>query len=67
MKKLIKINGIDCLNCKFKLEDSLNAIDGVEAEVDLDKEIATVTMEKNVSDDQIIKVIEKAGYTGILL
>lgn len=67
MKKIIKINGMHCLQCKMKIEDTLNAIAGVEAELDLEREIATVKMEKFVTDEQVLTAISEAGYTGIIL
>lgn len=67
MKKLIKINGLHCLECKMKVEDDLNAMSGVIAEVDLDSGIATVTYSKNVSEKQILKTISSSGYDGVIL
>jgi Cu+-exporting ATPase len=67
MKKLFKINGIDCLQCKFTLESALSEIKGVSAEIDIDKEIATIEMPTGMSDDVILDKITKTGYDGILL
>lgn len=67
MKKLIKINGLHCLECKMKVEDELNAMIGVVAEVDLDSGIATVTYTNNVSEKEILKTISSSGYDGVVL
>ena len=67
MKILIKINGLHCLECKMKVEDELNAMNGVVAEVDLDTGIATVSYSKNVSESEILKTISTSGYDGVIL
>lgn len=67
MKKLIKINGIHCLDCKIKVEDALNAMTGVNAEVDLDSGVATVTYSKTVKENDILKTISSCGYDGVIL
>lgn len=67
MKRLIKINGIHCLECKMKVEDQLNALVGVAADVDLETGIAAVTHNKTVSEKQILDAIKLAGYDGIVL
>ena len=67
MKKLIKINGLHCLECKMKVEDALNSLPGVVSDVDLDSAVATVSYSKNVSESEILKAIKSQGYDGIVL
>lgn len=67
MKKLIKINGLHCIECKLKVEDALNEMSGVHAEVDMDTSIATVTYSKYVTENSILKKISSTGFEGIVL
>lgn len=54
MKKIIEIKGMSCEHCQAKTEKALNAIDGVEAKVDLKKKRAVVNLSKDI-DDQVFK------------
>ena len=51
-----------CKHCKNRVESDLNALDGVAAKVSLRKRTAVVSMEKEISDAQMKKIIENAGY-----
>lgn len=52
-----------CDHCKNRVEKSINDIDGAAAKVNLKKKEAIVSLEKDVSDEQILAAVEKAGYT----
>jgi copper chaperone CopZ len=67
MKKLIKIYGMNCLQCAIKVNDALNAIPGVQAEIDHDKQIALVSANKSITDKQILQAIKACGYDGVIL
>lgn len=60
MKKELKIEGMMCMHCSGRVEKALNALEGVTAQVDLEKKIAYV--EGNISDEVLKKAIEDAGY-----
>ena len=60
--KTVKIEGMTCQQCKNWVENSLNALDGVAASVNLKKKTATVSMESIVSDSDIKTAVENAGY-----
>jgi copper chaperone CopZ len=62
MKKIIKIEGMSCGHCQAKVEKVLNALDGVEAKVDLKKKAATVNLLSEVSDTILRDVVTEAGY-----
>lgn len=62
MKKIIKINGMSCGHCQGKVEKALNSIEGVEAKVNLKKNIATVDLKTDVDDETLKQVIEEAGF-----
>jgi len=61
-EKTIQIKGMSCSHCSARVEKALNAIDGVEAKVDLESNSATVKLTKAVSDDALKSAIDNAGY-----
>lgn len=60
--KTVIIEGMSCEHCKHRVEQRINDIDGAAAKVHLKKKQAVVSLEKDVSDEQIRTVIEQAGY-----
>ncbi|MDE7280393.1 MAG: metal-transporting ATPase, partial [Ruminiclostridium sp.] len=62
MQKKIHVEGMSCGHCSAHVEKALNAIEGVEAKVDLEAKIAFVTVKEGVSDDVLKKAVEDAGY-----
>ncbi len=66
MKKVINVNGMSCGHCKARVEKVLGELDGVAAaEVNLDKKIAVVTLNKDVADDILINTVNDAGYEAV--
>ena len=61
MKKTISIKGMSCAHCSARVEQALNALEGVTASVELKKKRAIVS--GDVSDDVLKKAVEDAGYT----
>ena len=62
MTKTMSINGMMCTHCQAHVEKALNAIDGVEAKVNLEAKTATLTLSKDVSDDMLRGAVTEAGY-----
>lgn len=62
MKKLITIEGMHCEHCQGRAEKALNAMEGVQAKVNLKNKQATVTLNRDIPDEEFAKVIEEAGY-----
>jgi P-type Cu+ transporter len=63
MKKTMLVEGMSCGHCKAAVEKALKSLDGVEnAVVDLDKKVAEVTMNKELSKEELSKVVTDAGY-----
>ena len=62
MPKPMSINGMMCAHCQAHVEKALNAIDGVEAKVNLEAKTATLTLSKDVSDDVLRGAVTEAGY-----
>jgi len=65
MTKKIVIDGMMCAHCQGRVEQALNAVDGVQAAVDLDSKTATVTISNNVSDEKLRDAVTAVGYTVI--
>jgi len=62
MEKVMEIHGMSCGHCKKAVEKALNAISGVEAEVDLEQKTAVIKS-KIAIDDQVLKdAVTEAGY-----
>ncbi len=62
MTKTIKIEGMMCTHCTGRVNDILNAIDGVNATVSLEDKQAVVTLSKDIADEVLVKAITDAGY-----
>lgn len=63
MNKTLKVEGMSCGHCKAAVEKALKAVDGVDnAVVDLANKTAEVTLNKEVKDETLKKVVEDAGY-----
>lgn len=62
MKKIIKIEGMSCGHCQAKAEGALNAINGVEAKVDLKKKTATVNFTSDIEDSVFKNAIADVGF-----
>ena len=62
MNKTMKIEGMSCGHCSGRVEKALNAIEGVSATVDLEAKTASISLQKEVSDDVLRKAVEDAGY-----
>lgn len=57
----LKIEGMMCPHCQARVSEALNSIDGVSAEVNLEKHEAYVT--GDVEKDVLVKAVVDAGYT----
>ncbi|MFZ4726418.1 MAG: heavy-metal-associated domain-containing protein [Paludibacter sp.] len=61
-EKTLIIKGMSCGHCSARVEKVLNAIDGVEAKVDLDKNSATLKLSKEISDETLKTAVDNIGY-----
>ncbi len=61
-QKDVKISGMSCDKCVARVQNALNRIDGLSAEVELKTDTAHVKFTRLVSDDEIKKAVEAAGY-----
>lgn len=63
MKEEIKVEGMMCENCVKHVTKALEGIDGVEkANVSLENKNAIIETSKDISDDEIKKAVDEAGY-----
>ena len=63
MKKIVSIEGMCCEHCAGRVEKALSAVHNVvSCDVKLKKNIAVIRSREAVSDDEIKKVVEDAGY-----
>jgi Cu+-exporting ATPase len=63
----LSIGGMTCAACAARVEKKLNAIDGVTASVNLVTERAIITSPAAVPAQQLIDVVEQAGYRAEML
>jgi len=63
LEKTMVIKGMSCGHCSARVEKVLNAIDGVEATVDLESNSATVKLSADVSNEVLKKAVDDIGYT----
>lgn len=63
----IGVEGMSCSKCKERVENALNVMEGVWAEVSLEEKTARVRMKERISDEDLAKTITRKGYevTGI--
>lgn len=65
MKKIFKIYGLDCVSCKFKLEKLLDDIEGLNAEIDFESEIAKIEFYNLEAQEKFLKKVKEAGYQAV--
>ncbi|MGI5418293.1 heavy metal translocating P-type ATPase [Actinomadura luteofluorescens] len=62
----LAIGGMTCASCANRIERKLNKMDGVTATVNYATEKARVEFASDVSADELIATVEKAGYSAAL-
>ncbi|MBR5157380.1 MAG: heavy metal translocating P-type ATPase [Clostridia bacterium] len=67
MEKKMIIDGMACHHCSARVEQVLNAIEGVSATVILEDKCANITLTSDVSDDVLKAAVTDAGYTVVSL
>jgi len=58
----IGVEGMTCNKCRERVENALNVMDGVWAEVSLAEKTARVRMKERISDEDLTKTITRRGY-----
>lgn len=60
--KDVKIDGMTCSNCESRVQNELNKINGLKADVSYKKKVAHLSYSKEIDDEVIKRAVEKAGY-----
>lgn len=64
MEKILNVEGMSCNHCTASVKKALEGLDGVkEAEVSLEGKNAKVELDKDVADEALVKAVQDAGYT----
>ena len=62
----LKVTGMSCGHCTAQVQAALENLEGVlQAEVSLSEQTASITLEKEVSNDVLTSAVEAAGYQAI--
>lgn len=68
MKKIVSIDGMCCEHCAARVEKALSTVAGVvSADVKLKKKHAVIRSREEISEEEIKKVVEDAGYTVVAI
>jgi len=62
LEKTMKITGMHCENCVASVTRAINRIDGAAAKVSLKKGEAVVSYDREISNEELKKVVEDRGY-----
>ncbi|EWM19067.1 cation-translocating P-type ATPase [Kutzneria sp. 744] len=62
----LSIGGMTCASCANRIERKLNKVDGVTATVNYATEKAKVTYPATLAPEDLVQVVEAAGYTATL-
>lgn len=62
-KTVAAIDGMVCANCATRVENALNAMDGVWAKVDLPKKQAVIRSKAPLEEQEVRSAVRKQGYT----
>ena len=61
-EKTLQIKGMSCGHCSARVEKVLNAIDGVNAKVDLESNSAKLIITREISDEALKTAVDNIGY-----
>src|SRR5215472_1521372 len=62
----LTIGGMTCASCAARIEKKLNKVDGVTATVNFATEKARVSVPDSVTAEDLVRVVEQAGYAAVL-
>ena len=61
MQKKYKVEGMTCSGCQKKISETLNSLDGITAEINLEKNTATMSSDQEIDLTKINSELKKAG------
>ncbi len=59
----VGIEGMVCSNCVRNVENAFNSVDGLWAKVDLEHKEAKVLAKREMTRDDLVKILEGTAYT----
>lgn len=63
MKKIIRIDGMHCDNCKTAVERRIEKLDGALCAVNLAKKTAVVKLSREISDKELTDIVTSLDFT----
>lgn len=60
--KTMIVEGMTCEHCRNRVERCINDIDGAAARVNLKKKEVTVSLDREISEEELCNAVQKAGY-----
>ena len=63
----LSVQGMTCSSCVNSVEKALNKVDGVSATINFATETAHIMAPAEMNPKELIKIVEKAGYSATLL
>lgn len=61
-EKTVYITGMHCDHCKNSVENAVNKIEGAVCKVNLAKDIAVVSFDREIREEDIKSAVEEAGF-----
>lgn len=61
-KKIVHVEGMHCENCKNRIERQINRIEGASCKVDLKKNIAVISYDREIDEDRIRNVLQRLEF-----
>ncbi|MDW2798626.1 heavy metal-associated domain-containing protein [Clostridium boliviensis] len=58
----LQVDGMTCENCRKRVENAFNSLDGIYAVADFEKKQVTVHMKEKMAESDIKDIVKKAGY-----
>ena len=63
----LSVQGMTCSSCVNSVEKALNSVEGVSATINFATETAHILAPAEITAKDLIKIVEKAGYSASLL
>ena len=60
---ILTIDGMHCENCRNRVEQTLNDIEGISAKVSLHRKTAIAAADREISEQMLQDAVAQAGYT----
>ena len=61
-EKVLEVSGMHCDHCVKSVTEAIDKIEGASAKVNLKKEEAVVSYDREIDDDDLKKAVEEAGF-----